>query len=114
MRGWRNAWKPDQCRLGPACESGVWGRRVGGRRMRGAQARKLAKKAAKATKSVAKKAAQKQVAKAKKGVNAAQKVVKAKKAVNASERTVAAKVIKVMSVWQNSWLGVVRFHDRRG
>ena len=62
------------------------GRRVGGRRMRGAQARKLAKKAAKATKSVAKKAAkaaqkivakskaaQKQVAKAKKGVNAAQK-----------------------------------------
>jgi hypothetical protein len=54
--------------------------------MRGAQARKLAKKAAKATKSVAKKAvkaakkivarakaAQKKVAKAKKGVNAAQK-----------------------------------------
>ena len=86
MRGWRNAWKPDQRRLGAACESGVWGRRVGGRRMRGAQARKLAKKAAKATKSVAKKAAkaakkivagakaaQKQVAKAKKGVNAAQK-----------------------------------------
>jgi hypothetical protein len=44
--------------------------------MHGAQARKLAKKAAKATKSVAKKAvkaAQKIVAKAKKGVNAAQK-----------------------------------------
>ena len=60
--------------------------------MRGAQARKLAKKAAKATKSVAKKAAkaaqkivarakaaQKQVAKAKKGVNAAlKKLAKAK------------------------------------
>ena len=49
---------------------------VGGRRMHGAQARKLAKKAAKATKSATKKAvkaAQKQVAKAKKVVNAAQK-----------------------------------------
>ena len=98
LRCWRSAdarladrMEARQCRLGAACESGVWGRMVGGRRMRGAQARKLAKKAAKATKSVAKKAAkaaqkivagakaakskaaQKQVAKAKKGVNAAQK-----------------------------------------